>query len=228
MCNTLRYKERVLEPYAAWEFSHIRIEPLKRFRIAPSEAAPVIIPKRRKKNTGEEEKDKPSVIMMNFGFATTRGRQMMARGETVERLPMFRDAFKHRRCLVLANGFYDSLDMGYYKQPWHIHLKTDETMAFAGLWEERAAEENFTIVSSPANKVVARVIDRMPVILPEALWKPWLDHSTTSEDLKAMLVPYPDDEMEAYPVTRLLNKKGFDGPECIVPVVPDQGELDMF
>jgi putative SOS response-associated peptidase YedK len=229
VCNLLRYKERVLEPYRDWEFSDIRIKPAIRFKVAPSEPVPVIIPKRRKKNEGAAEgNDLPMVTMMGFGLASSRGRQMMARGETVERLPMFREAFRSQRCLILANGFYDSLDMGAYKQPWHIHLKDDETMTFAGIWESGPEGDNFAIVSAPANKVVGRVIDRMPVILPRKHWRQWLAPETPAEELKAMLLPFPDDRMEAYPVTRMVNKKGFEGPECMEPVVPDQGELNMF
>jgi putative SOS response-associated peptidase YedK len=148
----------------------------------------------------------------------------------VAKLPMFREAFKKQRCIILAHGFYDSEDLGknHHKQPWHMHLKTDEVMGFAGLWEQHAGEENFTIVSAPANAVVSRVIDRMPVILPEDLWVPWLDPEASQEELQAMLTPYPAEMMEAYPVARRVNQKGFDGPECIEPIVPDQGDLGLF
>lgn len=218
MCNLLRYKDRLQQAYAKFEFSEVRIEPKIRFKVAPSEPAPVIT----------IQEDAAKIGMMHFGLQTGKGRQLMARGETVEKLPMFRDAFRHRRCLIIAHGFYDSVDMGGYRQPWHIHLKGDELMCFAGLWESRPdAAHNFTIVSAPANKVLARVIDRMPVILPEAAWKPWLDRATPAEALKAMLAPFPDDLMEAWPVTRQLNKRGFESPECIEPIVVAQGELKL-
>jgi putative SOS response-associated peptidase YedK len=220
MCNMLRYKARLDQAYAKWEFSQVRIVPKFRYRVPPSEAAPVVTVRN----------GKPQLTMQNFGFATKKGRQMMARGETVAKLPMFREAFKKQRCLILAHGFYDSEDLGksHHKQPWHMHLKTDEVMGFAGLWEQRGNEENFTIVSAPANSVVSRVIDRMPVILPEDLWVPWLDPEATQEELQAMLTPYPAEMMEAYPVTRRVNQKGFDGPECIEPIVPDQGDLGLL
>lgn len=220
MCNLLRYKDRLGEAYSKWEFSEVRVVPKFRYRVAPSEAAPVVTVRN----------GKARLSMQNFGFAADRGRQMMARGETVAKLPMFREAFKRQRCLVLAHGFYDSEDLGrsHPKQPWHMHLKTDGLMGFAGLWEQRSDEENFTIISAPANSVVARVIDRMPVILPEALWLPWLDPKATQEELQVMLAPYPSELMEAFPVTRKLNQKGFEGPECIVPIVPEQGDLGLF
>ena len=93
---------------------------------------------------------------------TNRGRQMMARGETIDTLRIFKEPFRHRRCLVLANGFYDSEDIGSYLQPWHIHRRDDEVMMFAGIWEERGDGRNFCLASAPSNRVVARVIDRMP------------------------------------------------------------------
>ena len=166
--------------------------------------------------------------MMKFGFESPRGRHLMARGETVAALPTFKEGFRARRCLILAHGFYDSEDMGRWKQPWHLHLKDDELMAFAGLWEARRGAENFTIISSPANAVVSRVIDRMPVILPQPLWRPWLDSGARPADLQAMLRPFPAELMEAYPVTRQVNQRGFNGPECAEPIRPEQGDLGLF
>ena len=95
--------------------------------VPPSEPAPVV--------TVREGMGR--ITRMNFGSVIDRGRQMMARGE---QRPMFCEAFRHRRCLILAHGFYDSEDMGKKAgmQPWHLHLKGDGLMAFAGLWEKPA------------------------------------------------------------------------------------------
>jgi putative SOS response-associated peptidase YedK len=141
---------------------------------------------------------------------------------------MFRENFRSQRCLILAHGFYDSLDMGAYRQPWHIHLKGDDLMAFAGVYESGAHGEAFAIISAPANAVVARVIDRMPVILPQDTWRRWLAAETNAPALKALLTPYPAELMEAWPVTRKVNQRGYDVPDCIDPVIPDQGELPLF
>lgn len=222
MCNLLRNKPGYDEAHETFEtLRDVRMLPsAPRFKIAPSEEAPVV----RIEPTGMAK-----VAMMRFGFKSGKGgRQLMARGETVGELRMFKDAFKHRRCLVLAHGFYDSEDMGRYKQPWHIHLKTDGLMAFAALWEEVPDAENFTIVSSPANAVVARVIDRMPVILPRDSWWPWLEPTTSRETLESMMTPYPAELMEAYPVTRKVNQPGFEGPECVERIVPEQADLGLF
>ena len=218
MCNLIRYKEEIQEACGVFgEFSEVRITPKIRLKVAPSEPAPVIT----------IQGGRPKIGMMHFGLHASRGRQLMARGETVARLPMFREAFRLRRCLIIAHGFYDSLDMGAFRQPWHIHLKGDGLMCLAGLWETRPDAASFAIVSTPANAVVARVIDRMPVILPRAAWKPWLEPQTAPEELQAMLTPFPSDLMEAWPVTRRVNQRGFESPECIEPVVPEQGELSL-
>ena len=218
MCNLIRYKEEMQAVHGAFpEMSDVRITPKIRFKVAPSEPAPVIT----------VAQGRPRISMMHFGLKTAKGRQIMARGETVAELRMFREAFRHRRCLIIAHGFYDSLDMGAFRQPWHIHLKGDGVMCFAGLWESRPDADNFTIVSSPANAVVSRVIDRMPVILPQAAWQPWLDAGTSVSDLQSMLTPYPAGLMEAWPVTRMVNQRGFESPQCIEPVVPEQGELNL-
>ena len=206
------------QAFAEWEFSDVRIEPKVCHRVPPSAPAPVITVR----------EGRARISMMNFGFSTPRGRQMMARGETVGMLTMFKKAFRQQRCLILAHGFYDSEDVGRYRQPWHLHLKDDSLMCFAGLWEERPDAENFTIVSAPANRVVARVIDRMPVILPQPLWRSWLIPEARPEELQPMLTSFPPELMEAYPVTRRVNQRGFDGPECIKPIVPEQGDLGLF
>jgi putative SOS response-associated peptidase YedK len=207
------------QAYAEWEFSEVRIEPKVRYRVAPSEPMPVI----------SRNASGPRITMMNFGFRSGKaGRQLMARGETVSDLRMFREPFRARRCLILAHGFYDSENLGKYKQPWHLHLKGDDLMCFAGLWESTPQGDNFTIVSAPANKVVARVIDRMPVIMPRKFWHAWMDPSATPPELMPMLQAFPAEEMEAYPVTRKVNQKGFEGPECIEPIVPAQGDLGIL
>lgn len=215
MCNKARYKDGAQAAFPKWEFRQIRIDPPSRFVVHPSQPMPVVTVK-----NGE-----PEISMMDFGFPTKRGRQLMARSETVESLKSFKDAFASRRCLIIANGFFDNLDMGAFRQPWHIHLRDDRFMCFAGLWR---TDGSFTIISTRANPVVARVIDRMPAILDPSMWQAWLDHSTPEKTLKSMLQPYAAEEMEAYPVTRAVNKPGFDSPEAIEPVIPAQGELDIF
>lgn len=216
MCNTLRYKERAKKPYFKWEFSHTRIYPLRRWKVPPSVTAPVMTVR----------DGKAQIDMMEFGWRTGKGRQLMARGETVEDKNLFKKAFTNHRCLILADGFYDSQDMGQYMQPWHFQKKHEEPMVMAGLWQEHPTAECFTIMSAPANELMRRVIDRMPVILHEDQFESWLDPDSSEEALKAMLTSLPAEQMEAWPVTRKLLTKGFpDGPECIARLPEEQDEL---
>lgn len=154
---------------------------------------------------------------------------MMARGETVSELRMFREGFRLRRCMVLVKGFYDC--EGITKtvlQPWHMHRKNDALMCFAALWEHGPDADNFTIVSCPSNSVVGRVNDRMPVILPPDTWNTWLDSEASSDRLKALLVTYPASDMEAWPVTRKVNTKGYDVPDCIARLPEEHMDLGLF
>lgn len=216
MCNTLRYKERVKQFYFKWEFSHVRIYPLVRWKVPPSLPAPVVTVR-----NGAAQID-----MQEFGWRTGRGRQLMARSETVEEKALFKKAFAQQRCLILAHGFYDSQEMGGYMQPWHFQLKGGEGMVLAGMWQHHPAAECFTIMSAPANSLMRRVIDRMPVILAERHWEPWLDPDTPTESLKAMLETLPSERMECWPVTRKLLTKDFpDSPECIARLPEEQDEL---
>lgn len=149
-------------------------------------------------------------------------RMINARAETVASKPAFRSAFRSRRCLVVADGFYEWARRRGGKQPYRMRLKTGAPMTFAGLWErwEKGGEplETCTIITTPANEVVAPIHDRMPVILaPEARWA-WLSDDTESSDLEAMLVPYGSDDLEAYEVSTLVNSPANDEPECIEPL----------
>ena len=148
-------------------------------------------------------------------------RMINARSETVPEKPSFRRAFKERRCLVLADGFYEwkrADDNG--KQPYHIRMKDRRPFAFAGLWENwrRGGEEirSGTILTTEANNLVEEIHNRMPVILAPEDHELWLDRDMWEADLLLpLLAPYPDDLMEAYPVSRFVNRPTNDDPRCI-------------
>lgn len=132
-----------------------------------------------------------------------------AKSETVESKPMFRSAFKNRRCLVIASGFYEwkKLD-AKTKQPYYITLTSGEPMAMAGLWEtwrSPAGETvpSCTVCTTTANSLMSELHDRMPVILQHAMIGPWLDpKSTTAEMLKPILTQLSANEMQRWPVAR--------------------------
>ena len=151
-------------------------------------------------------------------------RAINARAETLAERPMFRTALRRRRCLILADGFYEWARVGKARQPMRILLSTGEPFAFAGLWESWTNSEgetihSCTIVTTTANDAMRPIHDRMPVILLPQHESAWLD--SPNEDTAALstfLIPYPPATMEAYPVTPLVNSPANDTPEVIIRV----------
>lgn len=147
-----------------------------------------------------------------------------ARGETVAEKPAFRKAFKHQRCLVLADGFYEWKRVGNTKQPYYIRFKDHRLFAFAGLWErweknETDPLESCALITTGPNTVMEPIHHRMPVILASKHYDEWLDPSLQAIGrINEMLRPFPAEEMEAYPVGQLVNNPRNDQPECVVPI----------
>lgn len=147
-----------------------------------------------------------------------------AKAETVAEKPSFRSAFKKRRCLVLATGFYEWQIQGRTKQPIWIGLRSKRPFAFAGLWEqwqppEGAPLETCTIITTEPNDLMAPIHKRMPVILAPTSYDQWLDPTYQQIDpLKALLGSYPSEELTAYPVSTLVNNPRNDTPQCLEPV----------
>lgn len=146
-----------------------------------------------------------------------------AKSETAAAKPAFRAAFKRRRCLVLADGYYEWEKIGKQKQPWYHRYKDERPFAFAGLWERWEGGdkpmESCTILTTDANPVAAAVHDRMPVILEREARNVWLDPDVEDPAvLQALLRPCAADAMTAYRVNPVVNKAGNEGPECISPI----------
>lgn len=141
-----------------------------------------------------------------------------ARAETVAEKPSFRAALRARRCLVVADGFYEWQPAGGRKQPWYFQFRDGRVFAFAGLWERWAPPgidpiESCTIVTTEANEVVAPVHGRMPVILTVENGRRWLAGGPI-EGLQALLAPFPPDKMRAHPVSLRVNSPANDDPAC--------------
>ena len=147
-----------------------------------------------------------------------------ARAETVAAKPSFRDAFRHRRCLVLADGFYEWRKHGDQRQPFHISLAGGGPFAFAGLWErwngggsvplDTEPLESCTIITTNANARLSPIHARMPVILDPGAYRVWL----TGEDpaaLMKLLAPAPEDALTAVPVSAHVNNPRHDDADCI-------------
>lgn len=148
-----------------------------------------------------------------------------ARSETIEDRPAFREAFEKRRCIVVADGFYEWQRISGTKIPMRIHRKGGELFGFAGLWERwgpRGEKPLITctiLTTTPATSI-ADLHDRMPVMLTPDECDAWLNRDADPESLKGLLRSFPDDDLEAYAVSTLVNHVDNDGPECVQPAPP--------
>jgi putative SOS response-associated peptidase YedK len=179
----------------------------------------------------------PELVRLRWGLipswakdAAIGARMINARGETVAEKPAFRAAFRRRRCLVPMKGFYEWKKTASGKVPYYIHLKNADIFAAAGLYEywpgRDGAEpvESYTIITTEANDMMAKLHDRMPVILAEKDHAAWLDPKNEGKGtLQALLKPYPPGEMLAYPVSTRVNNPKNDDPELLSPAgsLPD-------
>ena len=150
-------------------------------------------------------------------------RMINARVETVVTKPAFRAAFRRRRCVIAADGFYEwSAANG--KQPYYIHMADDAPFGFAGLYEHWEGQGEFinscTIIVGEPNDLVARIHDRMPCILRPSDYDTWLDAEIAAqEELLPLLQPYPAEQMTVYPVSKLVNNPRNKGASLIEPIV---------
>ncbi len=199
--------------------NHLDWQP--RFNIAPSQEVPAI----------RQEEDGRKAVLLRWGLIPHWAkdekfgyRTINARAEMVDTKPAFRTAFKRRRCLIPATGFYEWRRMQGYKQPYNIRVKNQELFAFAGLWEhwqspEGKAVESCTIIVTEANEAVKPIHDRMPVILEPDDYGAWLDpEMQDTSRLKTLLKSYPADKMEYWPVSRRVGSPANDDPHLIEPL----------
>jgi putative SOS response-associated peptidase YedK len=146
-----------------------------------------------------------------------------ARAETVAEKPSFRSAFKQRRCIIPASGFYEWKREGKQKQPFYIHPRDDGIFSFAGLWEtwhdpEGEIVESCAVITTEANELMRTIHDRMPVILDWQGESAWLDRQTPVEDLRSLLAPLASEKMQAYTVDPYVNNAKNQGAKCIEPM----------
>jgi putative SOS response-associated peptidase YedK len=188
------------------------------YNIAPSQGVAAVI----------AENGKRKLEMLHWGLIPSWakdpevGNKMInARAETVAEKPSYRKAFKERRCLILADGFYEWQKTDSGKQPFYIRMEDESPFAFAGLWEswQNGREiRSCTIITTSPNEVAAQVHNRMPVILHPEDYEMWLDPDFDErEPLTTLLKPFPAEAMEAYPVSRKVNRPANNDPEVIEP-----------
>jgi putative SOS response-associated peptidase YedK len=156
----------------------------------------------------------------------TREKTLNARAETIFDKPAFRFSAQGKRCLVIADGFFEWRHIGNKTFPYYIRLASHAPFAFAGLWdrwtnpETKEQVRSFSVITTKANSLLEKIHNtkkRMPVILTRDHEKSWLDHNPGKEPLQALLQPYDPAEMEAYPVSKMVNKLGLNttNPEIL-------------
>src|SRR5262249_3912391 len=146
-----------------------------------------------------------------------------ARAETVATKPTFRQAFRTKRCLILADGFYEWQRTGKQRVPYRIALKSGEPFAFAGIWSTVHDSSGqpyitFAILTTEANDLVAPIHNRMPVILHERDEAHWLNPRFALEAAQALLIPFPAERMTAYEVSTKVNSPAHNTPDVLQPV----------
>ena len=150
-------------------------------------------------------------------------RMINARAETVGQKPAFRNALRKRRCLILADGFYEWQKQAGKKVPMYIAAKSREPFAMAGLfetWKSPSGENvrSCTIITTLPNSLMESIHNRMPVTLAQDAEATWLDPEIDdAADVMPLLMPCPADQLEAYPVSSLVNSPQNDSPECVLP-----------
>ena len=180
----------------------------------------------------------PTPVMLRWGLVPhwakdpSVGTKMInARAESLLERPSYREAFRRRRCLIVADGFYE-WQQAPGKQPYWIHPPDGAMLTFAGLWESwkgtsGEAVESCTIVTTTANGALAGIHHRMPVIVPERDRERWLDVSVPVEQVADLLRPAPDDLLVATPVSRHVNSAANEGPECLAGAETGPIQLDL-
>ncbi|MBN1109474.1 MAG: SOS response-associated peptidase [Methanomassiliicoccales archaeon] len=199
---------------------------VQRYNVAPFQYVPVVV--RESPN---------SLRWMRWGLvprwakAEDIGLKLInVRSESVLEKPMFKPLINRHRCLVPATGFYEWQGQGGRRQPYHVRLRNGELFAMAGIydhWDKEGKDLlSFSILTTDANRAVAAVHDRMPVILRPSAEDTWLDEGVLPEGtLKDMFLPYPEQEMEIYPVSDLVNDPRADDPKMVQPSKVHQSTL---
>jgi putative SOS response-associated peptidase YedK len=221
MCGRFALKA---PPRTIQEHFHLpeTLELSPRYNIAPSQAIAVV-----RCLQGEKTRQ---LDMLRWGLIPHWAKDMKigykminARSETLAQKPSFRAAFKKRRCLIVADGFFEWKHAGKIKEPFYVQLRNGAVFGFAGLWESWKSPdgnivESCTVITTPANKLIRGIHDRMPVILLPEDYETWLQDSTPEQILQQLFAPFPADKMEMYRVSSEVNSPKNDTPACILPI----------
>jgi len=222
MCGRKIIKAKVREYASMFDVLNVP-EIVPNYNVAPTQQVPVVRLK--------TEEKKREMVMFKWGLIPAwakdpaiGSRMINARADTVAEKPAFREAFRRRRCLMVADGFYEWQKTNGKKQPYFIGMKDESPFAFAGLWELwedpfMGPIESCALITTDANDIVRPIHDRMPVILEPKSYEKWLDPDMKdSGRLQELLVPLPAEQMKTYPVSTMVNKVENNCPELLAPV----------
>lgn len=200
-----------------------------RYNVAPTQEIAVI--------RGDEDAGGRQLVPMRWGLVpfwakdlSIGAKMINARADGITEKPAFREAFRRRRALIPADGFYEWQTLDGKKQPYYIRAANGEPLVFAGLWEswrgpkEEPLEQPLltaTIITTDANEFMRGVHDRMPMILERGDWEAWLDRKSTAPDLASMLKPAAEELLVATPVSTRVNSVRNEGADLIEPLAAE-------
>ncbi len=225
MCGrfTLKKPERIRLPNYHSDFPVLK----PRYNIAPSQDVVTVV----------QRGSSPEAAFLQWGLIPSWSKEakgiINARVETIEDKPSFNDSFKNRRCLILADGFYEWERHGKISQPYYFQMKDGAPFAFAGIWDRWRDNgrtiDSCAIITTTANELLATIHHRMPVILESESYGLWLSEDSRSADLKDLLAPYPADAMTSHPVSYDVNDAKLDDERMVLPAEPNIGvTLSLF
>jgi putative SOS response-associated peptidase YedK len=225
MCGrfTLKKPERIRLPNYYSDFPVLK----PRYNIAPSQDVVTVV----------QRGSSPEAAFLQWGLIPSWSKEakgiINARVETIEDKPSFNDSFKNRRCLILADGFYEWERHGKISQPYYFQMKDGAPFAFAGIWDRWRHNgrtlDSCAIITTTANELLATIHHRMPVILESESYGLWLSEDSRSADLKDLLAPFPADAMTSHPVSYDVNDAKLDEERMVLPAEPNIGvTLSLF
>lgn len=195
-------------------------EALPRYNIAPTQSLWTVT----------EANEERLLSLLKWGLIPSWSKKptgfINARAETLETKPSFKESFLQRRCLIPADGFYEWEKLGKAKQPHYFQMKHAAPFFFAGIWDEWQGNgtsiRSCAIITTTPNNLLATIHDRMPVILPEDAIDSWLRSNTKPSALRELLNPFPDSEMEGFPVSLEVNGSEADHSGLVEPLPPSE------
>jgi putative SOS response-associated peptidase YedK len=200
---------------------------IPRYNIAPTQDIITVVQRDASRET----------MLMQWGLIPFWSKEpkgiINARVETIDEKASFAESFQRRRCLILADGFYEWERHGKIAQPYYFQMENEEPFTFAGIWDQwRSGERTITscaIITTTANELLATIHTRMPVILGQELHDLWLDENARTTDLKDLLVPFAAKEMKSHAVGYEVNDVKVDHADVLTPVTPNIGvNLSLF